>query len=78
MTADPAGQELNIGERVDYTREHLPATRRERYEHSLREATELYQVLAVTPLPGQSDLDVQPHPWLPNIYTVPFMDGHMV
>ena len=39
---------------------------------------ELYQLLAVTPLPGQSDLDVQPHPWLPNIYTVPFLDGHLV
>src|SRR5215211_1762023 len=39
---------------------------------------ELYQILAVTPLPGQSDLDVQPHPWLPNIYTVPFLDGHLV
>ena len=40
MTADPAGQELNIGERVDYTRAHLPATQRERYEQELREATE--------------------------------------
>jgi hypothetical protein len=39
---------------------------------------ELYQILAVTPLPGQSDLDVQPHPWLPDIYTVPFLDGHLV
>jgi hypothetical protein len=39
---------------------------------------ELYQILAVTPLPSQSDLDVQPHPWLPNIYTVPFLDGHLV
>jgi hypothetical protein len=39
---------------------------------------EIYQILAVTPLPGQSDLDVQPHPWLPNIYTVPFLDGHLV
>jgi hypothetical protein len=29
-------------------------------------------------MPGQSDLDVQPHPWLPNIYTVPFLDGHLV
>jgi hypothetical protein len=38
---------------------------------------ELYQILAVTPLPSQSDLDVQ-HPWLPNIYTVPFLDGHLV
>jgi hypothetical protein len=34
--------------------------------------------LAVTPLPGQSDLDVEAHPWLPNIYTVPFLDGHLV
>jgi hypothetical protein len=33
---------------------------------------EIYQILAVTPLPGESTLDVQPHPWLPNIYTVPF------
>ena len=40
MTADPAGQELNIGERVDYTRAHLPTTQRERYEQELREATE--------------------------------------
>ena len=40
MTADPAGQELNIGERVDYARAHLPATQRERYEQALREATE--------------------------------------
>jgi hypothetical protein len=39
---------------------------------------ELYQILAVTPLPGQSDLDVQPHPWVSNIYTVPFLDGHLV
>ena len=42
------------------------------------EVSELYQILAVTPLPGQSDLDVQRHPWLPNIYTVPFLDGHLV
>jgi hypothetical protein len=40
VTADPAGQELHIGERVDYTRAHLPATQRERYEQELREATE--------------------------------------
>ena len=40
MTADPTGQELNIGERVTYTRAHLPATQRERYEQELREATE--------------------------------------
>jgi hypothetical protein len=26
VTADPAGQELTIGERVDYTRARLPAT----------------------------------------------------
>jgi hypothetical protein len=29
--------------------------------------SELYQILTVTPLPGQSDLDIQPHPWVPNI-----------
>jgi hypothetical protein len=40
VTADPAGQVLNIGEPVDYTRAHLPATQRERYEQELREATE--------------------------------------
>jgi hypothetical protein len=40
VTADATGQELNIGERVDYTRAHLPAARRERYEQELREATE--------------------------------------
>jgi hypothetical protein len=40
VTADRAGQELNIGERVDYTRAHLPTTQRERYEQELREATE--------------------------------------
>jgi plasmid stabilization system protein ParE len=40
VTADPAGQELNIGERVDYTRAHLPAAQRERYEQELRGATE--------------------------------------
>jgi plasmid stabilization system protein ParE len=39
VTAHPAGQELNIGERVNYTRAHLPA-QRERYEQELREATE--------------------------------------
>ena len=39
MTADPAGQEPNIGERVDYTRAHLPAEQRERYEQALRAAT---------------------------------------
>ena len=40
MTADPTGQELNIGERVNYTRAHLHAALRERYEQELREATE--------------------------------------
>jgi hypothetical protein len=35
VTADPTGQELNIGERVDYTRAHLPAAQRERYEQEL-------------------------------------------
>jgi hypothetical protein len=30
VTADPAGQELNIGERVNYTRSHLAAEQRER------------------------------------------------
>jgi hypothetical protein len=34
--------------------------------------------LKVGPLPGQSSLAVQPHPWLPNTYTVPFLDGHLV
>ena len=46
MTADPTGQELNIGERVYYTRAHLPGTQRERYERELREATE--QALATS------------------------------
>jgi len=40
VTADPTGQELNIGERVNYTRAHLHAALRERYEQELREATE--------------------------------------
>jgi hypothetical protein len=30
------------------------------------------------PLPGQSALDVQPHPGLPNTYTVPFLNGQLV
>ncbi|MFL5795696.1 MAG: hypothetical protein ACJ77H_17125, partial [Actinomycetota bacterium] len=34
--------------------------------------------LAAGPLPGQSDLDVKPHPRLPNTYTVPFLGGHLV
>ena len=46
MTADPTGQELNIGERVDYTRAYLPAAQRERYEQKLREATEQALALA--------------------------------
>ena len=29
-------------------------------------------------MPGQSALAVRPHPWLPNTYTVPFLDGHLV
>jgi hypothetical protein len=38
----------------------------------------IYQILAVRPLPGQSPLDVQPHPWLPSTYTVSFLGGHLV
>jgi hypothetical protein len=38
----------------------------------------IYQILAVRPLPGQSPLDVQPHPWLPNTYTVPFLGGYLI
>jgi hypothetical protein len=30
------------------------------------------------PLPDQSALDVRPHPWLPNVYTVPFLDGRLI
>jgi len=40
VTADATGQELNIGERVNYTRAHLPPEQREPYEQALREATE--------------------------------------
>ena len=40
MTADPTRWEPNIGERVDYTRAHLPAELRELYEQALRAATE--------------------------------------
>lgn len=40
MTAEPTGHELTIGERVEYTREHLPGEQREVYEQALREATE--------------------------------------
>jgi hypothetical protein len=39
---------------------------------------EIYRILAITPLPGQSVLGVQPHPWLPDIYTVPFLNGYLV
>jgi hypothetical protein len=39
VTADPTGQALTIGERVDYTRAHLPAEWRDPYETALREAT---------------------------------------
>ena len=38
----------------------------------------IYRKLAAGPLPGQSDLDVRPHPRLPNTYTVPFLGGHLV
>ena len=40
VTADPTGHELNIGERIEYTREQLPSEQRELYEHALRQATE--------------------------------------
>jgi hypothetical protein len=39
-TAEPTGHEPTIGERVAYTREHLPAEERDLYEDALREATE--------------------------------------
>ena len=39
MTADPTGPELTLGERIDYTREHLPTEQREPYENDLRDAT---------------------------------------
>jgi hypothetical protein len=29
-------------------------------------------------LPGQSQLDVQPHPYLPAAYTVPFLGGQLL
>jgi hypothetical protein len=38
----------------------------------------LYGLLKVGPLPGESALVVQPHAWLPDTYTVPFLDGHLV
>jgi hypothetical protein len=40
VTAEPNGQELTIGERVEYSREHLPSEQRELYEQALHEATE--------------------------------------
>ena len=39
---------------------------------------ELYGTLREAPYPGESTLDVQPHPWLPNVYMVPFLDGRLV
>jgi Family of unknown function (DUF6247) len=39
VTAEPTGRQPTIGERVDYTRAHLPADERETYERELREAT---------------------------------------
>ncbi|GEM_PF-3120892 len=38
----------------------------------------LYSQLRTGPLPGQSNLDVQPHPLMPDAYTVPFLTGHIV
>ena len=40
MTADPTGHELTIGQRVEFTREHLPSKQREPYEQALRVSTE--------------------------------------
>jgi hypothetical protein len=40
VPAAPNGHELTIGERVEYTREHLPSEQRELYEQALHEATE--------------------------------------
>jgi hypothetical protein len=40
VTADPTGHELTIGERIEYTRDHLRSEQRQLYEHALREATE--------------------------------------
>jgi len=37
---DPTGHSPTIGERVDYTRAHLPDKQRDSYERALREATE--------------------------------------
>jgi hypothetical protein len=39
---------------------------------------EVYTTLRETPHPGQSALEVRPHPWVPNAYTVPFLDGRLV
>ena len=38
MTAEPTGHEPTIAERVEYTRAHLPADRRDAYETALRGA----------------------------------------
>jgi hypothetical protein len=37
-----------------------------------------YGTLRETPYPDQSELVVRPHPWLPNVYTVPFLDGRLI
>jgi hypothetical protein len=39
VTAEPTGREPTIGERIDYTRDHLPAAQREPYKQALRKAT---------------------------------------
>ncbi len=36
--ADPTVHEPTLGERVDYTRAHIPADQRDAYEQALREA----------------------------------------
>jgi hypothetical protein len=38
---------------------------------------EIYDTLRETPFPGQSALHVRPHAWMPNTYTVPFLDGRL-
>jgi hypothetical protein len=40
VTAKPSGREPTLGERIDYTREHLPAEWHDPYEQALRKATE--------------------------------------
>jgi Family of unknown function (DUF6247) len=39
VTAEPTGHQPTIGERVDYTRSHLPDDERDLYEGELRAAT---------------------------------------